>query len=313
MLRENLFDSKTEERLYLYLHSNLSDKFMIHAHVPVFNVFERKKVRNHPKIGEREFSFLEKTNFDFVVVDKDSSNPILIIEFDGLGMGYNTEKEYVQVKETCDPYRKLKLDCKTILCHSAKMPFVIISYPEVELIENQITVLDGIIGTYLANREFNRLFQEDVHLLEEELKNVYDPIQREVIIEQYGLEREVESKYRYNPILRKIMKLQHKLMLEKKLPISCSKILGDPTPLSKKLGYPDQDDEGYDSCLVIAEYRENKKDPEDPFSTKNILCHRKIPVRTFHCKGVVPWILSADIGELLVLLEIANMFGVSVD
>ena len=60
--------------------------------------------------GIRPICFF-KTNVDYVLCTKEG-RPLLAIDFDGLGRGFDRYGTYVNVVETDDKYRKLKFDLK---------------------------------------------------------------------------------------------------------------------------------------------------------------------------------------------------------
>lgn len=292
MLRKNMFDSKSEENVYRHLKSNWSDKVEVKTHVPVFNVINYQEAKEHPEITDSEFNYLSKTNFDFVISTK-SYEPLLAIEFDGLGYGYNNENEYVQFYKTKDPNRKWKLDVKFKVCELSGFPFCIVSFPELEKYADQFTIVDGIIGQVLANKEFDRRFDEDIHLLEQELADIDDPIERQAYVEYYGDERWFDSKWNNNPILRKGWRLINKLWSEEKL----VKAWGT------SIGWSPNLEEGYSLGSVHATLNNEKE-------TK---LNKEVKVRSFHCKGVSPSTLAEEIAQLVLFLEIADIYGVKVD
>ncbi|MBN1227636.1 MAG: hypothetical protein JXA79_11645 [Deltaproteobacteria bacterium] len=103
-------------------------------------------------IQDKAKDYLLKTEFDFVVCNH-FGVPILAVEFDGLGHGFSHDGAYVQITDTKDPYRKLKLDTKISACEECGLPVIVVSYPEAEKSFNpdcQITVLDAIIGEVLS-------------------------------------------------------------------------------------------------------------------------------------------------------------------
>ena len=82
--------------------------------------------------------------------------PILAIDFDGLGRGYDRDGEYVQVEATRDRFRKRKFDIKLQFSQKNGFPYHIVSYAEFGFLDAgiELTVVDGIIGAVLARKEF---------------------------------------------------------------------------------------------------------------------------------------------------------------
>jgi hypothetical protein len=104
--------------------------------------------------SEREFLF--KTNVDYTICTKHDGRPLLSIEFDGLSHGFSRHGRYVQIHECHDSAREWKLDLKVRVATEVSFPFVVVSYYEKHPIGEglQLSIIDGIIGQILANRDF---------------------------------------------------------------------------------------------------------------------------------------------------------------
>ncbi len=152
-----------------------------------------------------------KTEFDFVVCEKATSNALLAIEFDGIGHGFSQNGEYIsRVIPLNDPHRKLKLDAKLRACMLSGFPLVIVSFPETELLEesgNAITVLDAIIGAVRASIGLRHLVASHVDAFSEALGE--EPSGETV--EYSVLALEVNSDLENNPIRRKTLEISRKL------------------------------------------------------------------------------------------------------
>jgi hypothetical protein len=149
---------------------------------------------------------LLKTEFDFIVCDR-SASPILAIEFDGLGHGFSRDGKYVQLVETNDQHRQLKLDAKINACESCDLPIVIVSYPESEPTfdtDCPVTVLDAVIGEVLESRKHKEL----VNL--EQLGDAWQSDPSGETADCYLLEIEVTAG-QGNPIRRMIKQIQTEL------------------------------------------------------------------------------------------------------
>lgn len=148
-----IFDSRAEQAIYRRLASIWSRYVDIYPQIPVRKVLGYKNLRELP-LQPRTVDYLLKTEFDFVVSEKGTSNALLAIEFDGIGHGFSRNGEYIsRVVPLNDPYRKLKLDSKLRACTLLGFPLVIVSFPETEPLEESgsaITVLDAIIGEVQA-------------------------------------------------------------------------------------------------------------------------------------------------------------------
>lgn len=158
-LKDCIFDSSAERKLFTHLKSIWQDKFCIFPQLPFTKIFNIKEL-NLNKI-EREF--LLKTNIDYTICNKDGK-PIMCIEFDGLGCGYSKKDKYIIQKnppkfiEDKEKRRK-KLELKLKIATEHELPFYIISFDEIKQIKESIhlMIIDSIIGQTIAEVEFHHL------------------------------------------------------------------------------------------------------------------------------------------------------------
>ena len=162
--RKSIWDGHTEEKLYQQLKTNWSDKFNVYPQIPFSKIFGISELN----VSHEEKQFLYKTNIDYTICDK-NDKPIICIEFDGIGRGYNRGGKYIQLE--ADEMRVMKLELKLRIALEKDFPFFIVSYDEIENYDKnlQITILDGIIGQHLVGKEFANEF---VIMLEEYEKNM---------------------------------------------------------------------------------------------------------------------------------------------
>lgn len=156
-LKNTIFDSKSEKGVFKSLQSRWSSKLVLYPQLPLSKIIEL-----HPEeLAPAEKNFFYKTNVDYTFCEK-SGRPILSIEFDGIGGGFSKDGVYLQVREAPDARRKKKMDFKLRLANAVSYPLVIVSYEEIESIDQQdsFTILDGIIGQYLAKIETVKLLEE---------------------------------------------------------------------------------------------------------------------------------------------------------
>lgn len=209
MLKKTIYDSKIELKLHRDLEFKWGSKIKIHDHVPVRNVVDL--FSHELSLKERLKNYFLKTDFDYVVTSE-NGEPYLVIEFDGLGKGFSSNGAYVQLQEyPDDPNRKWKLDQKIWLCEKVNLPLVVISYPEVEKLVDDYTILDGIVGNVLADKEFGKSFDKDLEQLFHEIQNVEDAEERQSIIDDYGIAKEVQAEMENNPIIAEGTKLEYEL------------------------------------------------------------------------------------------------------
>lgn len=328
-MKKNIFDSKSELRVYRHLESMWSEHVKIFDHVPVTNVVSYYELQK--RTTYKEFDHLLKSNFDFVIgsiEEKNYGEPILIIEFDGIGKGYNSEKGY-NPKVKVDPDRQTKLNLKLKVCEMAKIPMIIVSYPEVEKGERDLTILDGIIGQVLAKRGFEHIFHQKLEEKEEELERLvtFDPIERQALVEWCGAqaesERESESDWDYNSLVRKNIEMEWDSLRG-----IASIIHGG--------GYGDYIEE--DGYLVYQSYVKLDKDyrhllhegmeiydgteefveGESGFEwqpkafargAKGILIRKKIKIRAIHCESVYIAKLAKDLIHYLILSDLTERWN----
>ncbi|KAA6472417.1 DUF2726 domain-containing protein [Bacillus cereus] len=205
LIRNTIFDSRTESRIHRYLSRRWKDRVEIFPHIPVRDVIniESQGISE----AERE-SFLKKSNFDFVVTsikDDEYGKPLLVIEFDGIGGGFSIHGEYISIRDTEDPYRKLKMDCKIRICEEAGLPLIVLSWDETAeiVLHEPFSIIDGIIGKVLWHDEFNRLFYGYNEELELALNQANSREEQQDIIDSFGAGCEIQAEINVNPIANK--------------------------------------------------------------------------------------------------------------
>lgn len=156
-MRNSVFDSKEEEKIFKRLKSTWSRYVDIFPQVPPRNVFGYDEIMAmKEKDGAKQF--LLKTSFDFVICDLITHAPLLIIEFDGLSGGFSREGKYfTKFLPDNDPYRHLKMQTKLRACERFLTPIIVVSYEECSLLkesEEMITILDVIIGSAVESGNF---------------------------------------------------------------------------------------------------------------------------------------------------------------
>ncbi|UGB30710.1 DUF2726 domain-containing protein [Metabacillus sp. B2-18] len=283
-LKNSIFDSKSEIKVLKQLRSTWTGKVGIYNHVPVANVVNIPNLSGYKK---SQIEYLWKTNFDYVIAseeDKNFGEPLLIIEFDGLGEGYSLDGEYKQLRETEDPNRDWKLNFKSQICEESGVPLVIVSYPETELIDDKFTVIDGIVGEVLADRNFTERFNNEIHVLNKQLKDIQDPELRQHYIEMYGIEREVEEQIKNNPIAFESNRLRNLLIKNKIL---------------NTWGYSFSKDGFYISCEYFANLH------------NGIQLSEKAQIREVNCRGFESSSLVEEIAQLQLLRKIAKQHGLN--
>jgi hypothetical protein len=219
-----LFDSRSERRVFSTVRTRWSRFLDVYPQIPVRKALGFDNVMSLP-IRDSAREYLLKTEFDFVVCDR-SGSVILAIEFDGLGHGFSRDGKYIQIEETEDQHRRLKLDAKISACEMCDLPIVVVSYPETEPSfdpDSPVTVLDTVIGEVLAGRKRQELVNSGLDELGEMLAT--DPARDTAY--SYLAEIEVMAEQE-NPIRRRIAQMQMEL------PVSFGQQIH---PLHDKPGY----------------------------------------------------------------------------
>jgi hypothetical protein len=202
-----LFDSRSEKRVFSSVRTRWSRFLDVYPQIPVRKALGFDNVMSLP-IRDSAREYLLKTEFDFVVCDR-SGSVILAIEFDGLGHGFSRDGRYIQIEETEDQHRRLKLDAKISACEMCDLPIVVVSYPETEPSfdpDSPVTVLDTVIGEVLAGRKRQELVNSDLDELGEILAT--DPSRD--MADSYLMEIEVMADQE-NPIRHRLKQMQMEL------------------------------------------------------------------------------------------------------
>ncbi len=101
-LKERIFDSNEERKLFKHLNSMWKCHFNIYPQLPFSKIVDISSLKIEPK----ERNFLFKTNVDYTICNK-NDKPLMCIEFDGIGHGYSRFGKYVRSTDIeTDPYRK---------------------------------------------------------------------------------------------------------------------------------------------------------------------------------------------------------------
>lgn len=178
-IKKTIFGSDPEYELFKTLQNRWSKDFDLWPSLPFSCIVELEK--SEPLLSAKERDFFYNTNIDYTLCTK-SGSPVLSIEFDGLGKGFSRNGEYIQVEESRDPYRKLKLDLKIKIAKKLDYPFYVISFEESEELapDLNLTIVDGIIGQVLTKNQFRKINLKDYYD-KEMLESLPQDAQREYI------------------------------------------------------------------------------------------------------------------------------------
>jgi hypothetical protein len=204
-IRDTIFDSLSESQAFQALESAWKSKLKIYPSLPLSKIIEIKI----NELSEKERDFFYKTNVDYTFCNL-SGRPLFSVEFDGMGKGISRHGFYIPSQETSDKYRKLKLDFKLKLAKSLKYPLMIISYDEIEPLEegDSLTILDGIIGQLLAKKRFSANLRRVSEIIEDSNIEQMMPDESYDFIQDLVTSSEVEAELSTDIIAKKAVEYE---------------------------------------------------------------------------------------------------------
>ena len=206
-MKRSIFDSESEKRLQRKLTSRWNKYVEIYPQIPVRNVIGYQEIKSLD-IPEEAKKYLLNTAFDFVVCELNTGMPILAVEFDGIGMGFSHDEQYIStVVPLNDPHRKLKMKRKLEACTFSMVPLVVVSFKECEFINQRrdmLMVLDAIIGQALEHK----YYKENISEHSQKLAEAFEFGGSEAA-EMYSIKMDIMAE-QMNPIKRKIREITDK-------------------------------------------------------------------------------------------------------
>ena len=196
-MKKSVFGSRGEERGFRSIEHTWGEEYRVFPQFSFSALFE-------PDASWRDTSNLFfKTSIDYVLCTQ-AGQPLLAIDFDGLGQGFDRDGQYVQVQETRDPHRKLKFDFKLRYAKKSVFPYYVVASDEFRHLGQgiELTVVDGIIGSELSRIDF----RERIPSVVEEHRDIIDnmpPDEQSDYIQDLVTSQEVESDFAFNPITKK--------------------------------------------------------------------------------------------------------------
>lgn len=203
--RETLFDSRAEKRLFRSLDGFWEPEYRLWIHIPFANLVEL----HEGDCSAVELNFLHQTTVDFVLASSDGQ-PVLALEFDGLGGGYSRAGVYRPGAAASEhPSRIWKLGLKARVSSLAHFPFMIVSNEEADpLAENhQLSLVHGLVGSALAQRELPQRLSELLELYAEDLRRSRGDDHQD-LAQDIMIQAEVDTGMRHNPVLRASAELE---------------------------------------------------------------------------------------------------------
>jgi len=197
-IKDTIFGSGPEERLFRSLESAWPDRIDLYPSLPFLSVIDTSGARLSPI----EWQYLKNTSVDYTACDK-SGRPLVSVEFDGLGHGYNGSQGYVELVPTGrDPNRAVKMDLKLRLASAVRYPFFVVSYDEARPIaSDDLTITHAIVGRTLAAKNMNSTVQERFEHERDLIESLQGDDQNEFLQEMVS-DAEVELSIEWDPLAR---------------------------------------------------------------------------------------------------------------
>ncbi len=197
-VKESVFGSKGEEKGFRSIEHTWGLEYRIFPQFPFSALFEPDE-----SIGDTS-NFFYKTSVDYVLCTQ-AGKPVLAVDFDGLGRGFNRDASYVQVEQTDDRQRKIKFDFKLRYAKKNNFPYYIVASDEFIYLdtETNLTIMDGLIGYELARRDFNDSIPSFIENHRVDIENML-LYERQEFIQDLVIQQEVESNHKRNRIIQKM-------------------------------------------------------------------------------------------------------------
>ena len=188
-IKKSVFGSKGEERGFRSIEHTWGEKYRVFPQFPFSALFE-----SDGSIRDKSNLFF-KTSIDYVFCTNEGV-PVLAIDFDGLGKGFNKNGQYIQAETTDDPYRKSKFDFKIKYAEKDNFPYYIVASDEFDHLgqDLSLTVVDGIIGSVLAKKDFDQRIPSIIEEHREAIDNLL-PDEQQDYVQDLVISQEVDSDF----------------------------------------------------------------------------------------------------------------------
>lgn len=165
--------------------------------LPLANILD---VDDLPQGRLKDFAL--KTSVDYTACHSLGA-PLVSVEFDGEGAGFSKSGMYVQRAPSRDRFRSFKLQQKLDLCRRADYPLFVVSWSEARTIwgTTGVTIAHGILGAYLARREYESRAREYLERWTPEFAETPER-DRWMIEYQAADQASVDADFAWNPLTR---------------------------------------------------------------------------------------------------------------
>jgi len=198
-VKQSIFSSNGEKRGFRSIEHTWGESYRVVPQFPMSALFTPDPSW---KKGDTSNLFF-KTSFDYVLAT-DEGRPLIAIDFDGMGAGFDRLGKYVQVEATPDRNRRAKFDFKLSYAQRNEFPYHIVASEEFEHLgeDVELTLVDSLIGATIARLSFN----ERLPSLKLEHADILDnlrPSQQSEYIQDLVISLEIECESEHNPIVQK--------------------------------------------------------------------------------------------------------------
>jgi hypothetical protein len=198
---ETIFDSEAEHQLFHELEGRWSPRLRLIPQLPLSKLV-KPEASDGLSSGERRFFYMTNVDYTFCWPD---GRPWLSVEFDGIGHGFSRSGEYVPGRN-CDRDRAQKLAKKIRICDAANYPLLVVSFDEIEDLDEKdepLTMLDGIVGQLLTGVRMRELL-EDKFSGEAEWLAQLGPDERDSVTSDWVLDAETDAEYEEDLLTRAV-------------------------------------------------------------------------------------------------------------
>ncbi len=146
-----------------------SKYYDLHALVPAKEVLKLNKSKSLDAV---EKCYLNGTNFNYTLYKKENNNPVMSIDFRGIGYRFSEDGKYIEFRPDprfTDKGRPYKLKLKA--AKEFQYPYFIISIDSENEISKKthIEIIEGMIENFISKNDFqkkaNELFSKDIKII----------------------------------------------------------------------------------------------------------------------------------------------------